>query len=147
VAHPWYLVSEPVREPERGYNNAEGSVAFYRPAGLPHVPMTTSLLWPSMTASLMGLGLTAFGVWRSNLRGPHLLLAGLLCVGAAAYASIAWHTDAMESARHVFIAGAMARLALLIASVGIVDAGIGLVTPGAEADLEPPRARFAARKQ
>ena len=122
VAHPWYLVTEPMREPERVYNNAEGSIAFYRPAGMAHIPLTTSLLWPSTTAALVGLAGLAHLARKRGLLGPPVVLAGLLAVGAATYALVAWHSDAMESARHVFISGAMTRLALIVAVVGVVDA-------------------------
>lgn len=122
VAHPWYLVTEPMREPERVYNNAEGSIVFYRPADMAHIPLTTSLLWPSTTAALVGLAGIAYLARKRDLLGPPLVLAGLLVVGAAAYALVAWHSDAMESARHVFISGAMTRLGLILAVVGVVDA-------------------------
>lgn len=122
VAHPWYLVTEPMREPERVYNNAEGSIAFYRPADMAHIPLTTSLLWPSTTAAVVGLAGLAYFAKKRGLLGPPVVLAGLLVVGAGSYALVAWHSDAMESARHVFISGAMTRLALILAVVGVVDA-------------------------
>ena len=145
VAHPWYLVTEPMREPERVYNNAEGSIAFYRPVDMVHIPLTTSLLWPSMTAALVGLAGLAHIARKRSLVGPPVVLAGLLVVGAAAYALVAWHSDAMESARHVFISGAMTRLALILAVVGVFDARSRSVAARTAPDLEAPFRRGVVR--
>jgi hypothetical protein len=58
---------------------------------------------------------------RRRLRSPVVDVAAVVVLGAAAYVALAWHTDAMESARHVFVGGAMARLALLVLVAGLAD--------------------------
>lgn len=122
VAHyPWFLVAEPVREPERVYNNGEGSVTMYRPAELPKVPVASALMWPSLLVTLAGLSIGGVAALRRSLWSGPAAVAGLLALGSGVYAAVAWHSDAMESARHVFIGGAMARLALVVLVGGLVE--------------------------
>lgn len=134
ATHPWYLLAEPLREPERVYNNAEGSIAGYRPAGLPEVPGTTALLWPSMLTTIIGLAGGIVIARRRGSRSPLLGVAGLLAGTGAIYAAAAWHGDAMESARHVFLGGVLSRLALLVVVAHLSDRAVPGVALRQEAD-------------
>ena len=43
ATHPFYLVTEPLRSPERAFNNARGDRQFYATPDLPRVPLVDRL--------------------------------------------------------------------------------------------------------
>jgi hypothetical protein len=114
ATHPDYVVTEPLREPERAYNNAEGDVSFYRSPDFRHVPLIGALSAPTVWALPIGLVAVAGLVWYDRLRS-RLVLVGVLVGGTAVvHGLMAWHSDGMETGRHLVVPGMQLRLGLLL---------------------------------
>ncbi|MCU1352796.1 MAG: hypothetical protein JWM05_2005 [Acidimicrobiales bacterium] len=115
LTHPSYLWSEPLHSPERVFNNADGHLDFYRPASF----RATPLAWPHrshVTWWLVGasVALFAVAVWRRTWRSPLALTGALLVVTAAPHAAVVWHSDGMESARHLVVPGVQLRIGVVL---------------------------------
>lgn len=133
ITHPAYLVSEPLQRPEHTFDSGRG-IDSYRPHGLRSVPFVTGLLWPSVAVTVvLATGAVAAVRWRKVGRSP-LVMAGLvLVVTAGPHALVVWHSDGMESARHLLIPSAQLRIGALLL---LLAAGLAR-SPAAAAD--PPQ--------
>lgn len=122
LTHPTYLVSEPLESPERTFNNAEGDLDFYRSASMSELPMTTDLLWLNATTALLaGCAIVACYLWFGRRPRSDLLLIGALCVAASGpQALVAWHSDGMETARHLYMPGVQLRVGVLLGAIALV---------------------------
>lgn len=119
LAHPSYLWSEPVRSPERVFNNAEGDVGYYAASDMPKVPFVSEVFWWPTPLVVTGAAVMV-AARRSHERfnrgesqwSFHVVL---VAAGSAAVAGfVAWHADGMESARHLVPATVGFRLAVLV---------------------------------
>ena len=116
LTHPGYLLFEPAASPERTFNNADGDIGFYAAADMPTVALVSSLFWPDTTVTMVAGAATIAGWWAlGRPRQPLWVVSALLAAGSCAYSFVAWHSDGMETARHIFIGAAGVRLALLLA--------------------------------
>lgn len=122
LTHPSYLVSEPLTRPERTFNNAGGDVENYRPKGTVAMPAVTVVLWPPALVSV-GLAAAIAGWWalRGRPRTPLFLAAAVLAGTAVPSAWIAWHSDGMESTRHLLVPETAFRLGVLLGVAAVLQ--------------------------
>ena len=133
ATHPLYLVAEPLRSPERTFNNALGDRSFYRPLDMPIVPGVDRVLAPPTAVVLMVAALP-LGWAIGRRRWTPLVVAGAVTAGLAVpHGLLAWHSDGMETARHLVVPALQLHL------------GVLLMLAGALADMAEARAevRFA----
>jgi hypothetical protein len=119
ATHPTYLVTEPMQDPERTFNNALGHRGFYAPADQREVPLVTDVLAPG---PLVTLGVaTAVAVWatlRRRWSSPLLLVGAVTVVLAAPHGLVSWHSDGMETARHLVVPVLQLQLGTLLMVIG-----------------------------
>jgi hypothetical protein len=122
LTHPAYLVREPLRVPERSFNNARGDRSFYEPIDHPHVPLVDTLLAHRTPAVLLVAG--AVGGWAIGRRRatPALLVGAVTAVLALPHGAVAWHSDGMETARHLVVPAIQLHLGVLLMILGLLPA-------------------------
>jgi hypothetical protein len=122
ATHPDYLVTEPMRRPERTFNNALGDRSFYAANDAPHLPLV-DLLLARRTAEVLALSGLAIGwmIGRQRLT-PAFVAGAVLAVLALPHGAVAWHSDGMETARHLAVPGLQFHLGVLLMLVGILPA-------------------------
>lgn len=104
LTHPSYLLTEPWREPERSFNNAEGDRSFYAPGQTRQVPWVSGILVPAQPfALLVGLAASAWVIRHGRWREPLFLVGAAAVLLAAPHALVSWHSDGMEAVRHLTI--------------------------------------------
>jgi hypothetical protein len=129
LTHPTYLVHEPLRTPERSFNNARGDRSFYEPPDHPHVPLVDALLAHRTSAALVVGGVA--GGWAIGRRRatPALVVGAVTAALALPHGAVAWHTDGMETARHLVVPAIQLHLGVLLMVLGLL--------PEATATTEP----------
>jgi hypothetical protein len=144
LTHPSYLVTEPLQDPERVFNNADGTVLGYAPSDMRHVPVVSSLLWlPTIPTVAVALAVAAWYRRRRVPVTPLVGVAGLCVLVSGPLAFIAWHADGMESARHLFFAAVLVRLGALLMVVSLLESWpVGSPAPartdGGEGPIDRP---------
>jgi hypothetical protein len=133
LTHPSYLVREPLRLPERSFNNARGDRSFYEPLDHPHVPLVDALLAHRTPAVLLVAGVV--GGWAIGRRRatPALVAGAITAVLALPHGTVAWHSDGMETARHLVVPAIQLHLGVLLMVLGLLPAA-------ATTTREPPPA-------
>ncbi len=123
ATHPQFLVTEPLRSPERSFNNARGDRGFYAPVDLPRVPLVDRVFALPTTVVLMIAALAAG--WAFGLRRwtPALAAGAVTAALAVPHGLFAWHSDGMETARHVVVPALQLHLGVLLMVIGIVAEG------------------------
>jgi hypothetical protein len=130
VVHPWYVVSEPLRRPERSYNFAQGDLTFYAAATNRMESPLTLVMWPPLVEFSLISALAVYlavlsGVWRERAWRLVVVLAGIGVVAIL----IAWHGDGQEVTRHTVEGLAEVRLGVWILVVwgmlGMAESGGG----------------------
>jgi hypothetical protein len=114
IEHPWLVVLEPFRRPQRTYNNAGDNINGYA-AGNKVTSGLTPVLWPPWAWLL---GVVALNVVVLNERDLHvdrvvhvIVLLGLIGIPAM---FAAWIGDGQETTRHTLEGLAQVRLGVLI---------------------------------
>jgi hypothetical protein len=126
ATHPAYLVTEPLRDPERTFNNAEGERSFYAPADQRTLPLVTDVLVPHRWAALtVVVAVAAWATRRRRWRSPLLLVGAGTVALALPHALISWHTDGMETARHLMMPALQLYLGALLMVLGVLGARPG----------------------
>jgi hypothetical protein len=126
ATHPAYLVTEPLRDPERTFNNAEGDRSFYAPADQRELPLVTDVLVPDRWVALAVVVAVAAWATRRRRWGSPLLLVGAGTVALALpHALVSWHTDGMETARHLMMPALQLYLGALLMVLGVLGARPG----------------------
>jgi hypothetical protein len=122
LTHPWYLVREPLRVPERAFNNAHGHRSFYEPPDHPHVPLVDALLAQRTPLVLLVGG--AVGGWAIGRRRwtPALVAGAVTAALALPHGAVAWHSDGMETARHLVVPAIQLHLGVLLMVLGLLPA-------------------------
>lgn len=114
LAHPAYVVAETRHDPERVFNNA-GGLRTYRPLALREVPVVDVLLFPSVPVAATLAALSGVLLVRRRVRSSSLAGVGLVVVATALpHALVVWHSDGMESARHLLVPGVQLRVGTLL---------------------------------
>jgi hypothetical protein len=122
LTHPTYLLREPLRVPERSFNNARGDRSFYEPVDHPHVPLVDALLAHRTPAVVLVAGVV--GGWAIGRRRatPALLVGAVTAVLALPHGAVAWHSDGMETARHLVVPAIQLHLGVLLMILGLLPA-------------------------
>jgi hypothetical protein len=119
ATHPGYLVTEPLRDPERTFNNALGDRDLYAPVDQREVPLVTDVLVPNRWVALAIVAAVAVWATRRRRWGSPLLLVGAATVALAApHGLVSWHSDGMETARHLAIPALQLHLGALLMVLG-----------------------------
>jgi hypothetical protein len=120
LTHPDYLVTEPFRQPERTFNNAFGDRSFYAPDDAPHLPLVDRLL-ARPTAEVMAAAGLAIGWMVGRRRLTPAFVTGAVVAGLAIpHGLVAWHSDGMETARHLVVPAIQFHLGVLLMLVGVL---------------------------
>lgn len=125
ATHPPFLVTEPLRTPERAFNNAFGDREFYAAPDQVRVPLVDRVL-ALPTTLVLGVAAAAGGWAWASRRCPPVAVAGFaLAALSVPHGLAAWHSDGMETARHLVVPAVQLHLGVLLAVVGLATAGIG----------------------
>jgi hypothetical protein len=114
IEHPWLVVLEPFRRPERSFNNADGTINGYAAEN----KVTSGLspvLWPPWVW-LLGVAavvVVVLGVRKLKVTGVVHVVVGLGLLGVVAMFA-AWSGDGQETTRHTLEGLAEVHLAVLI---------------------------------
>jgi hypothetical protein len=135
ATHPDYVVTEPLREPERAYNNAEGDLEFYRAIDFRHVPLIGAFAAPTVWVLPVGLVIVAGLVWYDRLRSRLVLCGMVVAATAVPHGVMAWHSDGMETARHLVVPGMQLRIGVLLLAAALLgERAVDTTDAEAEAD-------------
>jgi hypothetical protein len=119
MTHPAYLLTEPLRNPERTFNNALGDRSFYAPPDQRELPLVTDALVPNRWVALAVVAVVAAWATRRRRWGSPLLIVGAATVALAApHALVSWHSDGMETARHLIVPSLQLYLGALLMVLG-----------------------------
>jgi hypothetical protein len=137
ATHPLYLVAEPLRSPERAFNNALGDRSFYRPLDMPHVPGVDRVLAPPTAVVLMAAALPVG--WAIGRRRwiPLIVAGGITAALAVPHGLLAWHSDGMETARHLVVPALQLHLGVLLMLIGAVADMAGRAGRSVASSAEP----------
>jgi hypothetical protein len=122
LVHPAYVVGEPLRVPERAFNNALGDRDFYAALDQRRMPLVDGLLARRTIEVLLVAG--AVGGWaigRGRLT-PALATGAVTALLAVPHGLVAWHSDGMETARHLVVPALQLHLGVLLMLVGLLPA-------------------------
>lgn len=139
ATHPTYLLTEPVRVPERAFNNARGDRSFYAPPGMAVVPGVDRVLARPTTEVLLAAVL-ALG-WAIGRRSwsPALAVGAAAAALSVPHGLLAWHSDGMETARHLVVPSLQLHLGVLLLIIGAATAPLrSSASPGAAAGSDWP---------
>lgn len=119
ATHPGYLALEPLRSPERAFNNALGDRGFYAPQDMRRVPLVDRVLAPP-TALVLALAAGVLGWLIGRGRWSPAMATGLVVVALAVpHGLAAWHSDGMETARHLVVPALQLHLGVLLMAIGL----------------------------
>jgi hypothetical protein len=145
VTHPTYVFGEPWRDPERTFNNAEGDRGSYAPDDMRTVPVVTELVVPSRPLALAVAAVVAVvGVRRRWWRSPALVAGAAWVALAGPHALVAWHSDGMETARHLMVPVVQMHLGVVLMCVGAFAAALAESRPRASGPQLPGKAADVA---
>jgi len=113
--HPGYVLAEPLREPERTFNNAEGNLSFYAAIDRTDLPLVDAVLdpgpwWVALATAVAVVVGVVRGTWRCRWWRMVALLGGL----GVFEMLVAWHGDGTETTRHGIVGSVTVRLAVTI---------------------------------
>ena len=118
VTHPTFLFMEPLKEPERVYNN--GDLKGYA-GDMRVVPFVDDILWAPTALVLLGIGGLSFAHVRLRRRPTPLVLVAWTLVAAAGISAFAtWHAGGMEPVRHLLTSAFELRLGLVLLALGVL---------------------------
>ena len=120
LTHPTYLVTEPLHTPERTFNNALGDRSFYAPPDWEAIPVADPVL-VRPTGVVLAIGAATAAVAFVRRRWPPMLIAGAAtALLAMPHGMLAWHSDGMETARHLVVPALQLHLGVLLMLIGTV---------------------------
>ena len=130
--HPGYVLTEPLRDPERAFNNAEGHLAFYAAADRTDLPIVNTVFDPGAWLVLAGAVIAVVvgvirGVWRERWWRMLAVLGGFGVMEML----VAWHGDGTETTRHGIVGSVSVRLAMLVLVVA------GSLAPRSRSGTQP----------
>ena len=131
LTHPTYLFTEPFEVPERTFNNAGGDRQFYAFTERRKVPLVGLLdqrSWVVVLAGAMIAGY-ALGMWRFT---PAFVAGAVTAALALPHGLVAWHSDGMETARHLVIPALQLHLGVLVMAIGLLPTGAPAPPPEPE---------------
>ena len=135
LSHPGYVVSEPLHHPERVFNNRKG-LDDYRPLARREVPGLAAVAYPPVPVTVTVAAAAAVLAWWRRVLGHATFVTGAVLVATSLpHALVVWHSDGMESARHLLVPGMQLRVGTLL-----------LVVAGVMARRQGERPRPARRR-
>ena len=118
LTHPGYVVTEPYEAPERTFNNAGGDRQFYAFSDRRKLPLVDGLLAQrSWVVVVVGSVATGFVIGRGRYT-PAFVAGAVTAALALPHALVAWHSDGMETARHLVIPALQLHLGVLLMVIG-----------------------------
>jgi hypothetical protein len=124
ATHPWYVLDEPLRTPERTFNNAAGDRSFYASPQQRRVPLVDRLLAPrTWVVGVVGLVAVGFAIDRRRF-APALVAGAVTAALAVPHGLMAWHLDGMETARHLVVPALQFHLGVLLVVIGLLPAAV-----------------------
>lgn len=118
ATHPAYLVTEPLRDPERTFNDAGGDRSFYAAPDHPHLVPVDAVL-ARRTGEVLAAGALVLATSTGRRWRSPALVAGLAtALLALPHGAVAWHGDGMEAARHLVVPAVQLHLGVLLLVVG-----------------------------
>jgi hypothetical protein len=141
IEHPWLVVLEPFRRPERSFNNAGGNINGYA-AGNRVTSGLTPVLWPPWVWLLGVAAVVVVVLDERDLEVSRVVQAvvGLGLLGILAMFA-AWNGDGQETTRHTLEGLAEVHLGVLIMLLYVtltrVPTGNKTSDPQPTADLSP----------
>jgi len=128
ATHPLYLLAEPLRTPERAFNNAHGDRGFYTPGDQRDVPLLGSFVLPTWVVLLLAAVVAGWAL--GARRWSPVLAAGAVVAGLSVpHGLAAWHSDGMETARHLVVPALQLHLGVLLMVIGAVAAARARAVP------------------
>ena len=122
--HPWLVLSEPLRTPERTFNNAEGRLSFYAAPDRTDLTVLDTVFDPGPVIVVLGVVVAAVVAWRRGVwrRRWWQMVAVLGALGGFEML-VAWHGDGTETMRHGIVGSVTVRLAavVLLATAVLAD--------------------------
>jgi hypothetical protein len=124
--------------------SSNDSISSYRPRGadpLLPAPLAAAVYPPSVVAVLVWLGaVIASAAWliRRGAARAIWLVPGIALLLQVPHAAIVWHADPNDIPRHALEVGVMARLSLLLLTIFLIDAALGLRRVNAGFDRDRP---------
>jgi hypothetical protein len=137
ATHPVYALDEPFRQPERSFNNARGDRSFYAPLDMRHVPLVDLLSLPTIVVLMVATMLAGWAYGRRRVT-PLLIAGAALALLAVPHGLAAWHSDGMETARHLAVPALQLRLGVVLMVAGMLAPAAGR---GGDEREEPARLR------
>ncbi|HEX6421857.1 MAG TPA: hypothetical protein VFZ79_00145 [Acidimicrobiales bacterium] len=136
ATHPSYLALEPLRSPERAFNNALGDRGFYAPQDMRHVPLVDRILaLPRTVVLAVATGILGWLIGRG--RWTPVMAVGLVVVAVAVpHGLVAWHSDGMETARHLVVPAMQLHLGVLLLAIGLARGPSPPLAPDLRAEGE-----------
>lgn len=139
LTHPGYLVTEPYEAPERTFNNAGGDRQFYAFPERRKVPLVDGVLAQrSWIVVLVGAAVAGWAIGRRRFT-PAFVAGAVTAALALPHGAVAWHSDGMETARHLVIPALQLHLGVLLMLVGMLRPAAPprpVPDPGAETGAE-----------
>ncbi len=124
ATHPWYVLDEPFRAPERTFNNAAGDRSFYASPDQRRVPLVDRQLaqrtWVVGAVALLAVG---YATARRRITPP-LVTGAVTAALAVPHGLLAWHLDGMETARHLVVPALQFHLGALLVVIGLLPAAV-----------------------
>ena len=113
--HPWYVLSEPLQDPERAFNNAGGRLEFYAAPDRTDLAALDAVLDPGSGVVLGALVLAFVVAWQRDVwrRRWWRALGALGAIGGLEIL-VAWHGDGTETTRHGIVGSITVRLAVVV---------------------------------
>jgi hypothetical protein len=124
LTHPLYLVAEPLRSPERAFNNAQGDRGFYAPVDQRRLPLVDGFVLPTVAVVLLAGAVAGWAVGRRMLT-PLMAAGAVIALLAVPHGVAAWHSDGMETARHLVVPALQLHLGVLLMVVGALATELG----------------------
>jgi hypothetical protein len=122
--HPSYVLDEPLRTPERTFNNAGGDRGYYAAADQRRVPLVDRLLAPrTWVAGVVALLAVGYAIGRRRIT-PALVTGAVTAALAVPHGLLAWHLDGMETARHLVVPALQFHLGVLLVVIGLLPAAV-----------------------
>jgi hypothetical protein len=118
ATHPGYAFGEPLRTPERAFNNAMGDRDFYAARDQREVPLVDRLFALPTPVVLVVAG-AAGGLAVGRRRWTPAFAVGVATAALAVpHGLVAWHSDGMETARHLVVPALQFHLGVLLMAIG-----------------------------
>jgi hypothetical protein len=118
LAHPGYVITEPLARPERAFNFAKGDLLFYAAQTNRMDSPLTTLVWPPLVGLLVVAGVAAVvSVTSRGWRQPVWRMVVVLTAIGLLSMLVAWHGDGQEVTRHTIEGFAQLRIGLWIVIV------------------------------